>query len=735
MPRFVPVEAKLTPPTARDDLVLRERIVERLLDLAHRPVVLVTAPPGFGKTVVVAQWAATDPRPFAWYSLDRADDDPWVFLTYVANAMQRIGVVTARAAARIGGDDPDGGAAAAERLGRLLAASPTPFVLVLDGTDALRSRAVWDVVTRLVDHLPTGSQLVLIGRAAPAMAWAALRSDDRLLEVSADDLRLTGEEALSLVRLAGADRPPEVVEVLLEKTEGWAAGMYLAVAGARSGDGDEDGDNVGSDSVVADYLMDEIFRHLSTADQAFVRRCSILTSLSAPLCDAVLGTRGSATALRRLARENIVTPDGDRPGWYKIHPLFAEAMLAELARQEPKLVESLHARASTWLERADELDEAIPHAIIAGDVDRSARLIWRRTAVCLGRGRIDTVEGWLASFTRQQVVSQSKLAASAAACALARGLPADHWISAAERGRYDAARQGESASVAGAVALLNAMVARNGVVQMGADARLALSLSVDEPEWTCTAELLDCVSAYLVADATDARRRLEGVEQHAAAQNDRVVQVAALAELAWLAIGDDDWTGAAECIDNASRLMREHALHEMSRLVLVPCVAALVAAHTGRRDSAETQVRSCGRALANVVELPPWLGVQCRQALARAHLRLGDVAATRLLLSEAQTLLGRPPRPVVLDESVQWVWQQVEQLPVGVPRGTPPLTTAELRVLQWLPTYLSFEEIGRQLFVSRNTVKTQAIATYRTLGVTSRAEAVECAHRLGLINR
>jgi len=146
-------------------------------------------------------------------------------------------------------------------------------------------------------------------------------------------------------------------------------------------------------------------------------------------------------------------------------------------------------------------------------------------------------------------------------------------------------------------------------------------------------------------------------------------------------------------------------------------------------------VRSAGRALAKIVELPPWLGVQCRQALARAHLLLGDVAATRLLLSEAQTLLGRPPRPAVLDGGVQAIWQEVEQLPVGMPHGAPALTTAELRVLQWLPTYLSFEEIGRQLFVSRNTVKTQAIATYRKLGVTSRTEAVECAHRLGLIAR
>src|SRR4051794_10416582 len=350
---FVPVEAKLRLPVADETLVHRGQIVDRLLDAAHIPVVLMTAPPGYGKTVAAQQWSREDVREFAWLSLDESDNDPIVLLTYLMLALQRLEPVDPGILALLA---EDGGAIhtiALPRFGRMLRNRERPFVLVLDDADALSSPEATEVVDVILRHLPEGSQLALVGRRAPELGWSELRVQRKLVEVGAQNLRLTRPEAQALIDSAGLHLDDHDVELLVDRTEGWAAGLYLAAVSMSAAVNQRRAVDayVGSESIVAGYLRDHLLASLPPDDQLFLNHSSILSRMSGPLCDAMLETSDSEARLHRLSESNILLVPVDREAhWFRLHQLFAEALRGELNRLEPQLVRTLHARASAWLE-------------------------------------------------------------------------------------------------------------------------------------------------------------------------------------------------------------------------------------------------------------------------------------------------------------------------------------------------------------------------------------------------
>jgi LuxR family maltose regulon positive regulatory protein len=266
---------------------------------------------------------------------------------------------------------------------------------------------------------------------------------------------------------------------------------------------------------------------------------------------------------------------------------------------------------------------------------------------------------------------------------------------------------------------------------MGADARLALDLDeLDEPD-RCTAEFLVALSAYLGGQAEEARQGFERVRDLAHACGAHPARVLALSELSLLASDEGDWERARELSELAAGVVRQRGLEELSLLAPALCCAALVSAHFDEPDSSAAVLQQAQTLFAVSVEPPTWAGVQCWETLARAALTRGDASAARTLLSEAQTLLVES-EDEQLRARVDLTWRRVAGRPLDVTPATT-LTRAELRVLQLLPTHLSFAQIGQQLFVSRNTVKTQAVSAYRKLGVGSRSEAVERAQALNLI--
>jgi LuxR family maltose regulon positive regulatory protein len=723
--------------TAHDDLVLRGQIVDRLLESADIPVILVTAPAGYGKTTVVRQWSEEDPRPFAWLSLDDDDNDPVTLVTYMMLALQRLGPVDAGILTAFVSDQPTATSDLLARLGRMVSQRQQPFVLVLDTIDALTSHDAVAVVQVIAEHMPPGSQLALIARRPPSLRWGEMRAKRQLLEIDTRALRLTPAEAEALLDAGDVHLSQRDLTSVLDATEGWAAGLYLAGLSLSEAQNTKGAvETVTGSGLIGDYLSDELLSKLAPEDREFLRQTSIISRMFGSLCDAVLATTGSNGRLRRLADSNtFLLPVDGADGWYRLHQMFADLLHAELLREEPELVQLLHSRASRWLEGHGEVFEAIEHAIAAAEVARAARLIWSQVPRCLASGDVARLERWLEAFSSRQVVGHAKLALTAAWCALQRGRPVDHWLSAADRGVYEASSAGESESVASATALLRATVAQHGLVQMGADAHLAARLQSPDDPWRCLATYLQGVSSHLTGHTSDADERLDEAEQLAETFGMPAWRALVMSQQALVAVTEHSWPRAQVLTDRTAALLRGNRLDDSTTLLMAYCVSALVNAKRGRADEARSLAQRCQRVVAVAARLAPWIVAQSGYVLARTHLILGDPGAARILLSEAHATLTDLPDAKTLRELLDQTWRQAEKAPLAFDGGVSTLTTAELRVLQLLPTYLSFEQIGRRLSVSRNTIKTQANAAYRKLGVTSRSEAVEHAYDLGLVSK
>jgi LuxR family maltose regulon positive regulatory protein len=732
---FMPSERVLQRPRLPSDVVARGELVDILREHADVPVVLVTASPGFGKTTLIAEWDDEDPRPFTWLTADATCNDPHVFVTYLTLALQRLGpadpgVISALA------DQSDLTGILLPRLGRLLSNLADPFVLVVDDAGHLTDPVALEVLSTVANHLQPGSQLVVSGRASPDLQWSLMQVERRLLTLGPDQLRLTPSEAAAVVESAGVDLPSNDLSVLLKRTEGWPAGVYLAAlslrrAAERRGSVTGFG---GPGSVIAEYLRRDVLGRLPEEQRTFLVRTCILNRFTPGLCDAVLGRQDSAAVLSELEHRNVFVVPLDRAGeWYRYHYLFRDMLLVELNHVDRSLVAQLHARASDWLEQADDIPAAIEHAAAARSVERAAGLIWSQTGPYLASGRAGALRRWLDRFGSDEVAAHTYLALTAAWCALDNGRAVDRWVEAASHGVFDATDPGAVDEVAAAMALLHAHLARGGLSAMARDAQQALDLQGPDDPWRAYASYLLAVGVLLQGSPESAQPMFEEAGRLAGALEMPAHRALCLAQLAAIAIEAGRWDDAERDSGTATRLVAGIGSSETPTLSIVRCVGAMVLAHEGQGDAGRQETRRAMRLVAVPHQCPPWLAVQTRYLLGRSNILIGDAPAARILLSEAQSHMRGTTDATWLRERLDNAWSQVESFPLATGVGPSALTTAELRVLHLLPSHLSFEEIGKRLNVSRNTVKTQAIAAYRKLGVSSRSEAVARATAVGMI--
>jgi len=724
------------PPPFGPGLVARPRLVQRLTEARDVPLALVVAPAGYGKTTALAEWAACDPRPFAWLALEPDADDAGRLIAAIALALDEVEPLGRGALAGLRAAGETGLDAAVARLGTVIAGRRDPFVLVLDDAHVLASDGARDVLDAIIGNLPPGALLVVASRSELPLPVGRLRAHRRVLEVGPRELQMTRGEAAEV--LGGLGLRPADVELLVHRTEGWPAGLYLAALSLREQPDRERAVArfAGDDRLVADYLRDELLAGLPRERLRFLTSTSVLAELSGPLCDAVLDGPGSGATLRDLARSNLMLVPLDRADdRYRYPGLFAEMLRAELRRSEPEAEGDLHRRASAWHAERGEADRAIHHAIAAGDVDGAADLLWGVAPGWVMGGRDAVVRDWLERFAPEEIARHPRLALAAATSDVAAGDRdrLEHWAAAAARDLAAAEAPEPDGAEAAVADLLGVLAARDGLDRMRADAAAAAARLSGETAWLGVCRLLEGTARYLTGDREAARGPLEDGARHGAVAAP-LVQVLCLAQLGVLALEEDDVETAEVCISRARGQVERTGLGDCPLAALVFAASALGRAQRGRVDEAQRDMREGTRLLATLADFTPWYEVEARLLLARAALRLSDVVGARTLLAEASRLARRAPDAVVLMQWLEESWRQADSFSSAAILGPTSLTTAELRVLRLLPTHLSFREIAGRLHVSTNTIKTQAHAVYRKLDASSRTDAVSSARRLGLVD-
>jgi LuxR family transcriptional regulator, maltose regulon positive regulatory protein len=725
------LETKFHPPELRDQLVSRGELVALLAGEARRRrLTLVSAPPGFGKTTLIAQWASYDQdSEFAWLTLEPGDDQPERLLGHLTEALGRI-VPTVRRGARRNGADP------ILALLNALAAEDRSAVLVLDDYHTIRKAAAHAVVTYLVEHAPPSLHIVVVTRSDPPLRLERLRVAGELNELRAADLRMSAEEADEFLndklhlRLEKDD-----AAVLCERTEGWPAGLYLAALTLAHDDDPRDfvQSFAGDNRHVADYLSAEVLRAQKKQVREFLLATSVLDRFTAPLCDAVLESAGSDQLLRELHSSNLfLVPLDSRGEWYRYHHLFADLLRATLRARDPAAAATLHRRAANWFAGQGTIDSAVAHALAAGDEDRAIELIAGSWYSYIGTHRLGHVETWLRALGPERVAEEPRLALGAAWISIAAGEQeeTDRWLALAASG--DPHMDVGGMPLEAALALLESCMPRRGITSMldSAERFRAFDVSTESPALGQVCDWSLAYARYYGGAPADARRPAEDAVRAVSESPNHLINVASLALLAHLDCDDGD-TARARMLAK-----RGDELAQRTGLANDPVRGTAMIAH-GRAVAREGDLAGARRLLD--------AGVDLRRAssnrvdlmfglleLAPIRRLLGDSAGARAALWEAGVLANGGtdvgPLRVLLEKR-----SRALRISVRSANGVPePLSDRELTVLRLLGGTLSRRDIGRELGISTDTVKSHVRAIYRKLGVSSRTEAVEHAKELGV---
>lgn len=382
--------------------VARPKLVETLAEGARqgRLLTLVSAPAGYGKSTQIREWLLKEDKPWVWLTLDEADDEPVRFFTYFLAALRRMNgtfgqklTVTLQA-----GQLPPAGVFVTELVNEILGWD-RQHILVLDDFQFIQNRDILEILRGLLAYQAPSFHLVLITREDPGLPLARLRSRGQLTEIRAADLRFSEAESDRLLRAGlGLDISPGDISRLMERTEGWVAGLQLA---GLSLQGRENPalfvDSIsGSHRFIVSYLVEEVIRGLPVDLQNFLLETSILPRLCGDLCEAVTGAPDSSAYLEHLLAANLfLLPLDDEGIWYRYHHLFADLLIHRLRRTHSNKVAGLHMRASGWFEQHDLAVEAIDHALAAGDFQRAAELLEKGARDLLNQGYARKIETWL----------------------------------------------------------------------------------------------------------------------------------------------------------------------------------------------------------------------------------------------------------------------------------------------------------------------------------------------------
>ena len=727
------LRSKLEAPRPGRDRVCRPRLLSRLDAATGLPLTVVSAPPGFGKTTLLAQWVGTrPPGATAWVSLDADDNDPVRLWAHVCAALGVDGPLPE--------DPPDRPAASVVLVAAALndaEARGEERVLVLDDYHLVTEPACHERIRFLVEHLPAPLHVVIASRRDPPLPLARMRASGRLGEVRVRDLRMLREESRKLIDLNGVSLSAADVRRLHEKTEGWAAGLFLAVLSLR---GREDVSAFmdafsGSNRHIVDYLTSEILECQSPETTAFLLRTSVLDRMSGPLCDAVLETTGSTARLRDLERRHVLmwSTDDDLL-WFRYHPLLRDVLSFMLAEEHPEEVAALHLRAAAWWEQHGDAERAVEHTLAARDAKRAARLVgahWREVAGT--RGAAPVIDRWLERLPEAVVLGDPGLCLTRAVLEEARGAPrrvVERWLEAAERtpdrppdtsplpfgtnsvllesALVRAASDGQDVSRRLNSAMRAARLARRA----GPFAQALAGTHLAYAEW----------QAGRHADALETARAAMA-EEGARALPLPTAILHAICSLSLAALGDD--ATADEEARAAFARMNAHGHRETPQASVVWLAHGNACGRRGALEQAEAALRHA----VGLADGPNLVLDRAHALLALASVlkARSDVGSAAAAVAQARRLIAGTVDPGPLRRLAAASRAREEAVLAD------PISEGEMRILRLLPSDLTLRQIGERLFLSVNTVKSHTRLLYRKLDASSREEAVARARELHLV--
>lgn len=740
---FSLLETKLRPPPVREGTVVRPELIELLRSDRGRKLTLLSAPTGYGKTTLLAQWCTSEKetRPFAWISLDTGDNDPLRLSAYVIEAVDRIepgfGEDTRKLLRAPG---IDFGGVVLPKIVNALTALSREVVIVFDDYHLLSRDPDNNPTNYFLKHMPETVQLVISTRSDPPLPLGRLRASGQMVEIRAPGLAFDQEEAGTLLRDAlGIELGHGDLDDLLRRTEGWPAGLYLAILALRrsSDPGEDIRAFTGDARHVTDYLTEEVLERQLPKVRNFFLKTSILERFTAPLCDAVVGEEGSDELLEWLERSNMfLVPLDEHREWYRYHHLFAGLLRAELRGRDPASIPELHRRAAAWYLEAGAIEDAIHHTLASGDFHEAGELIARHWLAFLNHGSKASLRSWISSIPERNVAGYPPLAVVSAWLS---GLEGDvagvrRWMSVAENSDYAGPMPDGTTSLEAEVALLRASFAFGNVTQAYEAARRAVELEArPESPWRAVPFVTLGCSLYWMAKAEESRHALQ--ESIRIAQVAPMPAIARLVAMSFLALLESEEGGdyrAGELAREALGFAEEYGLEDTAH---TGTAHAAPSAAMAAQDQLEEAARYMERAVALARLMSEHPGYpHALLGLAQGRWDLGDRAGTRTLYDEARGVIeGYEDPGQLLLSKLDRIGRRLHPVSRRQPEPGQELTGQEMEILRLLAGESTRPEIAGSLHVSVNTIKSHLRSIYRKLGVSSRAEVVEAARRIGII--
>ncbi|MGA9279387.1 LuxR C-terminal-related transcriptional regulator [Ilumatobacter sp.] len=712
---------------------VRRRRLDHLYASSPGRLMRVLAPSGYGKTNISARWVASEQRCVRWVGLSRGDDDPVALFSTLRDALDGIFEIPTPTIAHAGSADPY---VRAIEDGLTRGPPARAFVLVLDDVHRIRSTAGNWLIETVIDHLPNDSTVLLIGRGHHDHGSVGrFRLAPGVVDVDADDLAFDSSEGHRLLALIGVDaRSDEIVDVL-NAIEGWPAGILLAGEVLRSGTPPREiADHVN----LIDFLRGEWVGQLDGEELAFLREAACLGQFTSDLCDEVLQRAGSADLLRRLHRDRVVVFALDQRGeLYRLHGLLVRWLSTELRSADPERWAEIHVRAARFWESQGDVDRAVEHARIVGDLDVLEEMVAAHGGRYFTSGLHATVDRWLESFPIDFVRSSPGLIGLRTAHAINRGDDerAVQWLRVLDDVVRSAGNPSEDPPTWWA-AIFHAALDERPATEM-IPSLVSARHHLGGGPWGAFACWVHGALNFVVGDLDAARSALNAGAFEAEIAQSPITMSQCMAVTAII----DDCEG--HHVDSATLSRRAAEAIRSCGAELLPTTAtsmALTALHHARqneRDEAARGVAAARRALTGFRSVAPWFNVIPRIAIVKTALLLDDHETARSVMLELEhharfdtQQAGNAPGSAAA--IVCELRTQVDAMHRPM-TGSMALTGAELRVLSLLPTNLSLADIASDLYISRNTVKSHVAAIYRKLDATKRTDAVDRARSAGLI--